>query len=219
MAGEPGLERGGGTPEVACEWHRRPLSCPAGCSPPAVPQEHPPAPPEGAGPPRRVPHQKASGPRLYPLCQEGAAGGGAQGVTLESQLSPRAQRERWAPIHHTFPRCSAEIRLYDQLFILRADPSEIPRKSGKRPAGAEPPRPHCQPQGPGLSPAGLPFPSPEAPRSWWACGHAQHCLKEAPLTREGAPQGGTARASPGLLPSPRACPADERQARGPQPVL
>lgn len=172
----------------------------------------------GRAPTPSAPPESLWAPPLPPL-PGGCSRGGAQGVTLESQLSPRAQRERWVPIHHTFPRCSAEIRLYDQLFILRADPSAIPRKSGKRPAGAEPPRPHCQPQGPGLSPAGLPFPSPEAPRSWWACGHAQPCLKEAPLTREGAPQGGTARASPGLLPSPRACPADERQARGPQPVL
>lgn len=123
----------------------------------------------GRAPTPSAPPESLWAPPLPPL-PGGCSRGGAQGVTLESQLSPRAQRERWAPIHHTFPRCSAEIRLYDQLFILRADPSAIPRKSGKRPAGAEPPRPHCQPQGPGLSPAGLPFPSPEAPRSWWACG-------------------------------------------------
>lgn len=204
---------------------RSPVSGTGGLSPalpdarlPLYPRSIPLHPPRGPGPHAECPTRKPLGPASTPSARR-VQPGGARGVTLESQLSPRAQRERWAPIHHTFPRCSAEIRLYDQLFILRADPSEIPRKSGKRPAGAEPPRPHCQPQGPGLSPAGLPFPSPEAPRSWWACGHAQHCLKEAPLTREGAPQGGTARASPGLLPSPRACPADERQARGPQPVL
>lgn len=146
-------------------------------------------------------------------------------MTLESQLSPRAQRERWAPIHHTFPRCSAEIRLCDQLFILRADPSEIPRKSGKRPAGAGPPRarptPPSTPPGPRAPVSARPASCAHPRRLLTLGGHAAmlSTASEGPRHQGGAPGGGTAQASPGRLPSPGACPADERQARGPQPVL